>query len=97
MMKKVKMSVIGVAAVVCLPYDLSLPHHGFYIRIVDEDGNPIPGARISGDIVNDDDSHLMSTTDLSGTTDENGEFYVGRLFKCKGAMRADRISINHTY
>ena len=72
----------------CLPYDLSKPQHGFYIRIVDEDGKPIPGARISGSVENDEDSHLLSTTDLSGTTDESGEFYVGRLFKCKGSMEA---------
>ena len=72
----------------CLPYDLSQPQHGFYIRIVDEDGKPIPGAQISGSVENDEDSHLLSTTDLSGTTDEAGEFYVGRLFKCHGSMSA---------
>ena len=72
----------------CLPYDLSQPQHGFYIRIVDEDGKPIPGARISGSVENDEDSHLLSTTDLSGTTDKSGEFYVGRLFKCHGSMSA---------
>ena len=72
----------------CLPYDLSKPQHGFYIRIVDEDGKPIPGARISGSVENDEDSHLLSTTDLSGTTDAAGEFYVGRLFKCHGSMSA---------
>ena len=70
----------------CLPYDLSQPQHGFYIRIVDEEGKPIPGARISGSVENDEDMHLLSTTDLSGTTDEAGEFYVGRLFKCHGSM-----------
>ena len=72
----------------CLPYDLSQPQHGFYIRIVDEDGKPISGVHISGCVVNDEDSHLLSTTDLSGTTDEAGEFYVGRLFKCKGSVEA---------
>ena len=72
----------------CLPYDLSQPQHGFYIRIVDEDGKPIPGARISGSVVNDESSHLLSTTDFSGMTDEAGEFYVGRLFKCKGSVEA---------
>ena len=72
----------------CLPYDLSQPQHGFYIRIVDEEGKPIPGAQISGSVENDEDSHLLSTTDLCGTTDEAGEFYVGRLFKCKGSMEA---------
>ena len=72
----------------CLPYDLSQPQHGFYIRIVDEDGKPIPGAQISGSVENDGYGHLLSTTDLSGTTDEAGEFYVGRLFKCKGSMEA---------
>ena len=71
---------------VCLPYDLSQPQHGFYIRIVDEEGKPIPGARISGSVENDEDMHLLSTTDLCGTTDEAGEFYVGRLFKCHGSM-----------
>ena len=72
----------------CLPYDLSQPQHGFYIRIVDEDGKPIPGAQISGSVENDGYGHLLSTTDLSGTTDEAGEFYVGRLFKCKGSVEA---------
>jgi hypothetical protein len=71
---------------VCLPYDLSQPQHGFYIRIVDEEGKPIPGAHISGSVENDEDMHLLSTTDLCGTTDEAGEFYVGRLFKCHGSM-----------
>ena len=73
---------------ICLPYDLSQPQHGFYIRIVDEDGKPIPGVHITGSVENDEDSHLLSTTDLCGTTDEAGEFYVGRLFKCKGSMQA---------
>ena len=72
----------------CLPYDLSQPQHGFYIRIVDEDGKPILGAKISGSVENDGDLHLLSATDLSGTTDEAGEFYVGRLFRCKGSMEA---------
>ena len=71
----------------CLPYDLSQPQHGFYIRIVDEDGKPIPGVHISGSVENDEDSHLLSTTDLSGTTDESGEFYVGRLFRCIGSVQ----------
>ena len=73
----------------CLPYDLSQPQHGFYIRIVDEDGKPISGVHISGSVENDDeDFHLLSTTDFSGMTDEAGEFYVGRLFKCKGSVEA---------
>ena len=75
----------------CLPYDLSQPQHGLYIRIVDEEGKPIPGAHISGSVENDEDSHLLSTTDLSGTTDEAGEFYVGRLFKCHGSMSAKAL------
>ena len=74
---------------VCLPYDLSQPQHGFYIRIVDEDGKPISGVHISGSVENDnEDFHLLSTTDFSGMTDEAGEFYVGRLFKCKGSVEA---------
>lgn len=73
----------------CLPYDLSRPQHGFYIRIVDEDGKPISGVHISGSVENDeDDIRLLSTTDFSGMTDEAGEFYVGRLFKCKGSVEA---------
>ena len=75
----------------CLSYDLSQPQHGFYIRIVDEDGKPIPGAQISGSVENDGYDHLLSTTDLNGTTDEAGEFYVGRLFKCKGSVRAKAL------
>ena len=72
----------------CLPYDLSQPRHGFYIRIVDEDGKPIPGAHITGSVENDEDMHLLSTTDLCGTTNKSGEFYVGRLFRCIGSMQA---------
>ena len=34
--------------IVCLPYDLCQPNHGFYIRIVDEDGKPVPNMRVSG-------------------------------------------------
>ena len=36
--------------IVCLPYDLCQPNHGFYIRIVDEDGKPVPNVRVYGGV-----------------------------------------------
>ncbi|MBR2714357.1 MAG: hypothetical protein IKB76_06235, partial [Kiritimatiellae bacterium] len=62
------------------------PQHGFYIRIIDEDGKPIPGVQISGSVCNDEDSRLLSTTGLSGTTDEAGAFIIshsGNLFRLR--------------
>lgn len=59
---------------VCLPYDLCQPHHGFYLRIVDEDGKPVAKATIEGMV--------------KGRTDDAGEFHVGRLFNLRGSIRA---------
>ena len=61
--------------ILCLPYDLCQPNHGFYIRIVDEEGNPLPGVAIEGTV--DHGFHMYA--DISGKTDAAGEFYVNRL------------------
>ena len=60
---------------VCLPYDLCQPNHGFYIRIVDENGRPVSGATVEGTLTHGFDMNA----DISGTTDELGELYVSRL------------------
>ena len=60
---------------VCLPYDLCQPSHGFYIRIVDENGRPVSGATVEGTLTHGFDMNA----DISGTTDELGELYVSRL------------------
>ena len=67
---------------VCLPYDLGQPNHGFYIRIVDEDGRPVPNMKIEGYVTNKQDTMFRSSFD--GETDAAGEFYVSRLFNLKG-------------
>lgn len=59
----------------CLPYDLCQSNHGFYIRIVDEDGRPLPGVTIKGTLHHG----FHMDADISGTTDESGELYVNRL------------------
>ena len=69
--------------VICLPYDLCQPNHGFYIRIVDEKGRPVSGATLKGAI----DGFLSGTT-ISGTTDEAGEFYVSKLLNVSGYVDA---------
>lgn len=33
---------------ICLPWDLSCSHHGFYIRTVDENGVPVIGVKLIG-------------------------------------------------
>ena len=57
--------------IVCLPYDLCQPNHAFYIRIVDEDGKPVPKVRVSGSV---------SNSAFDGKTDKAGEFPVIKLF-----------------
>ena len=59
----------------CLPYDLCRPNHGFYIRIVDENGRPLPGVKVEGVLKHG----FEMKADISGTTDESGELYVSRL------------------
>ena len=60
---------------VCLPYDACQPNHGFYIRIVDEDGKPLPYVRIKGTVIHG----LEMDAKISGLTNAEGEFYVSRL------------------
>ena len=60
---------------VCLPYDLCQSNHGFYIRIVDENGRPLPGVTVKGTV----NHGFHMDADISGTTDEFGELYVNRL------------------
>lgn len=60
---------------VCLPYDLMQPNHGFYIRIVDEKGKPLPHARIEGYVKNQDSELPWEKKRFSGETDDAGEFY----------------------
>ena len=60
---------------ICLPYDLCQSNHGFYIRIVDENGLPVPGATVEGTL----NHGFHMDADISGTTDELGELYVSRL------------------
>ena len=64
-----------VVDLVCLPYDLCQPNHGFFIRIVDEDGEPMPGVRIEGVVIHG----LEMDAEISGWTNASGEFYVNRL------------------
>lgn len=72
---------------VCLPYDLMQPNHGFYIRIVDEKGKPLPHARIEGYVKNQDSELPWEKKRFSGETDDAGEFYVSRLFNLTGGFR----------
>ena len=60
----------------CLPYDLSRPQHGFNIRIVDEDGKPIPGAQISGSVVNDESSHLVDELGMKTGQENPAEHWI---------------------
>ena len=59
---------------VCLPYDFCQPRHGYFIRVTDDDGNPIEGVKFSA---------LSHAGYISGrideVTDERGEIYVSRL------------------
>jgi hypothetical protein len=66
---------------VCLPYDLCQPYHGCYLRIVDEDGRPVQGAKIHGHF------DLVGKA-FSGTTDAVGEFKINRLHDVKGYFLA---------
>ena len=76
--------------IVCLPYDLCQPNHGFYIRIVDEDGKPVPNMRVYGSVDTGMDSLLeLDESSFDGKTDDAGEFLVSRLFgKPKGSFRS---------
>ena len=76
--------------IVCLPYDLCLPNHGFYIRIVDENGKPVPNVRVSGGVGNGMDNLLeLDKSSFDGITDNAGEILVSRFFgKPKGSFTA---------
>ena len=76
--------------IVCLPYDLCQPNHGFYIRIVDEDGKPVPNVRVSGSVdTGMDDLLELDESSFDGMTDNAGEIFVSRLFgKPTGSFRA---------
>ena len=80
--------------IVCLPYDLCQPNHGFYIRIVDEDGKPVPNVRVSGGVDTGMDNLLeLDESSFDGKTDKAGEFLVSRLFgKPTGSFRASVVS-----
>ena len=79
--------------IVCLPYDLCQPNHGFYIRIVDEDGKPVPNVRVSGGVDTGMDNLLeLDESSFDGKTDKAGEFLVSRLFgKPRGSFRASAL------
>ncbi len=62
---------------VCLPYDLFQLRHGYFIRVTDDDGNPVAGAKF---IANSHISRIASTK-LDEITDVNGEIYISRLAK----------------
>ena len=76
--------------IVCLPYDLCQPNHGFYIRIVDEDGKPVPNMRVYGSVDTGIDNLLeLDESSFDGKTDDAGEFLVSRLFgKPTGSFHA---------
>ena len=82
-----EMVVSPLTDIVCLPYDLSCPNHGFYIRIVDEDGKPVPGLEVSGGVGNRASEFDFFGTSISGKTDDSGEIYVSRLFNLKGGFK----------
>lgn len=66
---------------VCLPYDLSQTNHGFYIRIVDEYGEPVPGAKLNGRIIY---YNFFGDIEFAGETDAAGEFYISKLKNVRG-------------
>ena len=72
---------------VCLPYDLCQPNHGFYIRVADEDGTPVPNMKIEG-YVKSKNEYSPFGSSIDGVTDSAGEFYVSGLFNLKGNFRA---------
>ena len=59
---------------VCLPYDLSCPRHGYFVRFIDEEGNPVPGVKFTA-------SSYWKYNDsrISKVTDDSGEIYISRL------------------
>ena len=63
---------------VMLPVDMRQPYHGYYVRVIDESGVPVPKAEVEIDGVGP--SILFRTDpDDKGTTDENGMVYLSHL------------------
>lgn len=67
--------IFPVVDLVCLPYDLSQPRHGYFIRVTDDDGNPLEGVKLSAYCGNGG----MFSGRIDEVTDERGEIYVSRL------------------
>lgn len=65
--------------IACLPYDLSRPNHGFYIRLVDETDAPIPGIEVECEVERSYRSLWNHKVTHVGKTDAAGEFYVNQL------------------
>lgn len=86
-----------------LPVDMSKPHHGYYVRVIDETGAPVPKAKVEIDGIGP--SMLFWTdADDKGTTDKNGMVYFRHLnylpssieVAAKGFhLRSGRIFIAH--
>ena len=68
---------------VCLPYDLCRPKRNFYIRVVDEFDQPVPGAKVSGSIKKAD-YYWMDGEKFSKTTDVAGEISLDGTFHLEG-------------
>jgi hypothetical protein len=68
---------------VCLPYDLCQPKRNFYIRVVDEFDQPVPGAKVSGHIKKAD-YYWMDAEKFSKTTDAAGEISLDGTFLVEG-------------
>ena len=68
---------------VCLPYDLCQPKRSFYIRVVDEFGQPVPGAKVRGRF-RKADYDWMDEEEFSETTDAAGEILLDGTFHLKG-------------
>lgn len=68
---------------VCLPYDLCQPKRSFYIRVVDEFGQPVPGAKVRGRLQKAD-YFWMGKEIFSEITDAAGEISLDGTFHLKG-------------
>lgn len=62
---------------VCLPYDLLQPHHGFVVRMRDADGQPVAGAKVHAQLQTG--GHMGGV--IKGTTDAKGELFVSKMNK----------------
>jgi len=61
-----------------LPVDMFKPYHGYYVRVIDEIGAPVPKAEVEIDGIG---NSMLFWSDVKdkGTTDENGMVYIPRL------------------